>query len=300
MEDLLEFTVEKHEKKLREYLKKQNLSSRFLRRASREGRVKLNGKVSLLSHPVFMGDKVEINLRSSNESQDIEPEKMQINVAYEDLDIVVVNKPPHMVVHPTKSYQSGTLANGLLYYFKENGENCIVRLVSRLDMNTSGLIMVAKNQYSHMAMSNQIKGKDFKKTYIAVAHGIFKEKSGVIDLPIYRPEDGSIKRVIDERGRRSITNYKVLAEYNDASLVELTLETGRTHQIRVHLSNIGHPIFGDTLYGIDESDENYIDRQALHAYELEFNQPRTGERIKISSDIPDDIKFLISNLKDRV
>lgn len=292
-----EITAKEATLKLRNYLKMNlKLSTRFMRSAACDGRILVNGKIVTLAYILKTGDKLELQL-DKEESQNVEPQKMDLDILFEDEDIVIVNKPIGMVVHPTKSYQLDTLSNGLLYHFKENGEQCIVRLVSRLDMNTSGLVIVAKNQYSHMALARDLHElTSYEKSYIAVVHGHLKEEMGTIDLPILRAEEDSIKRIVDERGQRSVTHFNVLENFNGAQLVKLTLETGRTHQIRVHLSHLGNPIFGDTLYGI-EGDESYIERQALHAYRLVFPHPRTGKIIEIESDIPKDILDLINKIR---
>lgn len=260
-------------------------------------RIFVNDEVVKMNRVLNEGEIIKIDL-AKDESQDIAPEKIDIDIVYEDEDILVVNKKPFMVVHPTKSYQSGTLANGVINYFMESGQNCIVRLVSRLDMNTSGLIIIAKNQFSHGMLSKEMSENKVEKKYLALVHGIMKEKQGTIDLPIYKPEgiENGIRRVIDERGQRSITHYKVVEEYNESSLVECKLETGRTHQIRVHLSHLGHPIYGDTLYG-DGDEEDLIKRQALHAFGLDFKSPRSGEILSLRAELPDDMKELISKLK---
>ncbi|MBP1890452.1 23S rRNA pseudouridine1911/1915/1917 synthase [Clostridium moniliforme] len=287
--------------KIREYLKEElELSSRLIRRASVEKRIFVNDEAVKMNFKLKSYDKVKIDL-NREESQDITPEKMDLDIVYEDEDILVVNKKPFMVVHPTKSYQSGTLANGVLNYFKETGQNCIVRLVSRLDMNTSGLIVIGKNQYAHMALSKEMKNNNMKKRYIAIVHGNLKEKEGTINVPIYRPEkeDGfnSIKRVVDERGQKSITHYKVLESFSNGDVVECLLETGRTHQIRVHLSYLGHPIYGDFLYGNGDEEKELIERQALHAYGLDFKSPRSGEMLSLRADLPEDLKNLIEKIK---
>ncbi|CUU45766.1 MULTISPECIES: RluA family pseudouridine synthase [Clostridium] len=284
--------------KIREYLKVElGLSTRLIRSASLGKRIFVNDEVVKMNRVLNEGEIIKIDLEK-DESQDIAPEKMDIDIVYEDEDILVVNKKPFMVVHPTKSYQSGTLANGVINYFMESGQNCIVRLVSRLDMNTSGLIIIAKNQFSHGMLSKEMSENKVEKKYLALVHGIMKEKQGTIDLPIYKPEgiENGIRRVIDERGQRSITHYKVVEEYNESSLVECKLETGRTHQIRVHLSHLGHPIYGDTLYG-DGDEEDLIKRQALHAFGLDFKSPRSGEILSLRAELPDDMKELISKLK---
>lgn len=284
-------------KKIREYLKEElKLSTRLIRGAALDKRILVNGKAVKLNHVVKENDKIDIIL-SKEENQDIIPEKIDLDIVYEDEDLIVINKAPFMVVHPTKSHRTGTLANGVLGHFRENNENCIVRLVSRLDMNTSGLIIIGKNQYAHMALSRDMKSEDFKKIYLALVHGKLKKSSGTIDLPIYRDGEESIKRVVDTRGQRSITHYTVEEEFKDSSLVKLVLETGRTHQIRVHLSHLNCPIYGDTLYGY-EDDSNLIERQGLHAYGLEFPHPRTGEIIKLTSKLPRDMEDLINKLKE--
>ncbi|WP_026886243.1 RluA family pseudouridine synthase [Clostridium beijerinckii] len=285
--------------KIREYLKVElGLSTRLIRSASLGKRIFVNDEVVKMNRVLNEGEIIKIDL-AKDESQDIAPEKMDIDIVYEDEDILVVNKKPFMVVHPTKSYQSGTLANGVINYFMESDQNCIVRLVSRLDMNTSGLIIIAKNQFSHGMLSKEMSENKVGKKYLAIVHGVMKEKQGTIDFPIYKPEgiENGIKRIIDERGQRSITHYEVIEEFKNSSLIECKLETGRTHQIRVHLSSLGHPIYGDTLYGFGDEEMDLIKRQALHAYGLNFKSPRSGEILSLRADLPDDMKELISKLK---
>ena len=282
--------------KLKDYLKGvAKFSSRLTREAAREERIKVNNKVARLSFVLSTHDKIDVEL-NKQESQNIEPEEMDLDIIYEDVDLLVVNKAPGIVVHPTKNYPYGTLANGLLYYFKESGQDCIVRLVSRLDRDTSGLILIAKNQFSHMSLARDMQKEDFEKSYLALIHGHMSEDSGTIDAPIMDPSEDNIKREVNEEGKVSITHYKVIEKYKNGELLKLTLETGRTHQIRVHLSNLGCPIYGDSLYG-DTSDEVYIERQALHAYKLTFPHPRTGEKIALETEIPEDMKLLIERLK---
>lgn len=296
----LEKCVEKafEGRKIREYLKEEmGLSSRFIRGSAMGQRILVNNTPVRMNYVLKENDNISISL-NKKESQNIEPEKIDIDIVYEDSEIIVVNKGPNMVVHPTKRYQSGTLANALLYYFKETSQDCIVRLVSRLDMDTSGLIIIAKNQYAHMELSNNMQRNEIEKRYLALVHGHMEEMEGTIDKPIYRPEiEGNMKRVVDERGQRSITHYKVIERLKDADLVECLLETGRTHQIRVHLTSLGHPIYGDTLYG-DESDSEIMPRQALHAYGLNFKSPRTKKQLELRAELPNDIKLLLEKLRD--
>ncbi|CAM2845110.1 RluA family pseudouridine synthase [Hathewaya histolytica] len=288
-------TEELDKVKLRNYLKYHvGLSSRLIKKAAMEKRILVNEEIIKLNYVVKKEDEIKIDL-NREESQNITPQNIPINIIYEDEDIIVVDKEPFMVVHPTKSHKEGTLANGVLYHFKVNGEGCIVRLVSRLDMDTSGLVIIAKNQHSHMNLAKDMENNNIDKIYLAIVHGKLSEKSGKIDLPIGKPSFESIKREVMKEGQTSITHYEVLEEYKDASLVKLKLETGRTHQIRVHLSHIGHPIYGDALYGKEENE--LIQRQALHAYKLKFLHPKNRNQMNLEASIPKDINDLLKKLK---
>ncbi|QLY79027.1 RluA family pseudouridine synthase [Clostridium intestinale] len=287
--------AEYDKRKIREYLKEDlGLSTRLIRGAALDKRILVNKKAVKMNYIVSEGENIVVIL-DKEESQNIEPEKMDLDIVYEDEDIIVINKKPYMVVHPTKSHFNGTLSNGVMYYFKETGQNSIVRLVSRLDMNTSGLIIIAKNQFAHMQLSKEMREEHFQKRYLALVHGNLKEREGTINKPIYRENDDVIKRVVDPRGQESITHYKVLERYENADLVECLLETGRTHQIRVHLSYLGNPIYGDFLYG--EEEDELIPRQALHAYGLDFYSPRTREKLSLRAEIPEDMKELIEKIR---
>lgn len=287
-----------HNIDIKDYLKEvENLSGRFVRKAVRDGRIFVNAEKVIKKHKLTQNDLIEIYMQQ-DEQQNIEPEDMNIEIVYEDSDIIVINKKTGLVVHPTKSHPTGTLSNGILYHFKKNREKSIVRLVNRLDRDTSGLIIVAKNQFSHMRLAADMGKDSFKKIYIAVVHGKIEKKQGIINLPIYKEEESeSIKRIVDDRGQESITKYKVLEELSKSSVVKLELETGRTHQIRVHMSYLGHPLYGDSLYGNGEEEKEYIERQALHAYKLEFPHPRTGKILKLQCSLPKDIEILIEKLK---
>ena len=272
------------------------LSSRLIRGAALDKRIIVNNEPVRMNYVLKANDNILINLKKK-ESQNIEPEKIDIDIVYEDSDIIVVNKRPNMVVHPTKRYQSGTLANALLYYFKETNQDCIVRLVSRLDMDTSGLIIIAKNQYAHMELSKDIQQNQIEKRYLALVHGHMDKMEGTIDKPIYRPEiEGNMKRVVDERGKRSITHYKVVERLNDADLVECLLETGRTHQIRVHLSEIGYPIVGDEVYSNGKNPFG-VKGQMLHAEKLELKHPRTGKDLTFEAPVPKYFANIINQLE---
>lgn len=284
--------------KIRDYMKENlNLSGRFIRGSAMNRRLRVNGKEVKLNYKLQEEDIIEVAV-NAEESQNIEGEDLNIKVIYEDDDLLIVDKPPFMVVHPTKSHPRGTLANGVIHHFRSNNDNSIVRLVSRLDRDTSGLIMIAKNQFSHMNLAKSMEKNLIKKSYLAVIHGNLENQEGTIDLPIGRPTDETIKRAVLENGQRSITHYKIKESYKEGALVELLLETGRTHQIRVHLSYVGCPIYGEQLYS-DFNDEELISRQALHAYALSLPHPRSGEILNFKSDLPEDMIKLIHKLQSR-
>lgn len=286
-----------NEIKIRDYMKDNlNLSGRFIRGSAMNKRLRVNGKEVKLSYRLHEGDIIEVTV-NAEESQDIEGEDLNIRVIYEDDDLLIVDKPPFMVVHPTKSHPTGTLANGVIHHFRSNNDNSIVRLVSRLDRDTSGLIMIAKNQFSHMNLAKSMEKNLIKKSYLAIIHGKLENHEGTIDLPIGRPTNETIKRAVLEDGQRSITHYKVIESYKEGALVELLLETGRTHQIRVHLSHVGCPIYGEQLYS-DFDDEELISRQALHAYALSLPHPRTGKILNFKSELPEDMQKLINKLRE--
>ena len=232
-------------------LDKLNFSVRSISKMKREQSVLVNGKFTKPSAKIKKGDLIEVKIEE--DMANFEPQDLNLDILYDDFDIIMVNKPPFMVVHPTKSHFDKTIANGVTDYIIKKNEKVKIRFVNRLDMNTSGLVIVAKNAYAHHTLSLDMSKINVEKKYITVVKGIVKDDYGTIDAPIYRPTEDSIKRVVDERGQASVTHYKVLERLNDATVLEVKLETGRTHQIRVHMSHIGHGIIGDELYGyVDE------------------------------------------------
>lgn len=274
-------------------LDKLNFSVRSLSKMKREQSVLVNGEFKKPSVKVKKGDLIEVKI--DEDMANFEPQDLNLEILYDDFDLIMVNKPPFMVVHPTKSHFDQTIANGVTDYIIKKSEKVKIRFVNRLDMNTSGLVIVAKNAYAHHTLSTSMSEDKVVKKYITVVKGIVKNDEGTINEPIYRQTEDSIKRVIDPKGQPSVTHYKVLERLNDATVLEVKLETGRTHQIRVHMEYIGHGIIGDELYGYE--DESLINRQALHAYSLEFEQPRTKENLVFKAKLPKDIQNLIERLR---
>ncbi len=274
-------------------LDKLNFSVRSLSKMKRNQTVKVNKEFRKLDKKVLVGELIEVEI--DEDIANFEAQDLGIDIIYDDFDLIMVNKPPFMVVHPTKSHNKDTIANGVTDYILKQDEKVKIRFVNRLDMNTSGLVIVAKNAYAHHVLSQDMSENKVEKTYLTVVKGIVEKDEATINEPIYRPTEDSIKRVVDERGQKSVTHYKVLQRLNDATLLEVKLETGRTHQIRVHMNHIGHGIIGDELYGY--VDESLIKRQALHAYSLNFDQPRTKQNLNFKASLPDDINELIEKLK---
>ncbi|MGL5315102.1 MAG: RluA family pseudouridine synthase [Peptostreptococcaceae bacterium] len=291
--NVISYTAEEDSTLKEILLDKLNFSVRALAKMKMRQSVLVNGEFKKPSTKIKIGDLIEVKIEEDMAT--FEPQDLNLDIMYDDFDLIMVNKPPFMVVHPTKSHGDNTMANGVTDYIINKNEKVKIRFVNRLDMNTSGLVIVAKNAYAHHILSLDM-GKDkVEKKYITVVKGIVKHEVGTINAPIYRPTEDSIKRVVDERGQASVTHYKVIERLNDATVLEVKLETGRTHQIRVHMAHIGHGIIGDELYGY--VDEELINRQALHAWSLAFEQPRTKESLKFEAKLPKDIEELIQKLK---
>ena len=213
---------------------------------------------------------------------------MDLNIVFEDDWLLVVNKPAGIAIHPSVLHYSDSLCNGIRFYFDKIGLKKKIRPINRLDLNTSGLVVFAKCEYIQECLINQMKNSQFKKEYLAVCNGFFDKKSGTINLPIARKENSIIERCISENGQTAITHYEVLKEFDNYSLVKCSLETGRTHQIRIHMSAIGHPLLGDSLYG---SISDLINRQALHCFNLQFIHPVYNNDLNFWGDLPNDFKI---------
>nr|WP_315023165.1 RluA family pseudouridine synthase [uncultured Aminipila sp.] len=269
-------------------------SSRLMSKLKQNNLVFVNGKSIKMYLPSNPGDIITIEL--PEEKSDFIPEPIDVNPVYEDSDLLIINKQPGYVVHPTKGHPLHTMANGIMKYMIDTNQNFKIRFINRLDMNTSGLLVVAKNSHSQDAFTKQMKENKVAKRYVAIVKGIIDEDSGTINAPLGRPDPEKIERGVVEGGYPSVTHYKVLERYEKGyTLVELLLETGRTHQIRVHMSHIGYPVLGDHLYG----GENpwLIERQALHARFLSFYHPVTGKFMEVEAPLPEDMLETIEKLK---
>lgn len=266
------------------------ISSRLLHKLINLGQIKLNEKLCDTRNIAKIEDTITIDFGYEENTTNLVATKMDLQIVYEDDWLLIVNKPSGIAIHPSILHYSDSLCNGIKYYFNTIGLNKKIRPVNRLDLNTSGLVIFAKCEYIQECLISQMKEKNFKKEYLAICNGLFKEKFGTIDLPIARKENSIIERCISENGQTSITHYKILKEYKNYSLVNCTLETGRTHQIRVHLSAIGHPLIGDSLYG---TISDLIDRQALHCFKLVFLHPITKKLMDFEGELPLDFKNLL-------
>ena len=286
-------TIEDEGKELREIMREHfDFSARLRNRIKREKLVMVDGVSTPGWKKPVVGAEIRITL--PDETSGFEPQNIPLDIVYEDDDLMIINKQPGLIVHPTKGHPTGTVANALMYYMEQTGKPFKIRFVNRLDMDTSGLLVVAKNSYTQNDYTKQMKENTVEKRYIAVVKGIVESDEGTIDLPIGRPDPDHVRRGIMEDGAPSVTHYKVLDRYNGYSLVELLLETGRTHQIRVHMSHIGHPVLGDWLY--EGLNPLLIDRQALHAAKLTFTHPMTKKRMTFEAPIPEDIKKAIADI----
>ncbi len=274
-----------------------SFSSRLLTKLKYQHLVFLNGEEVAGWITPEVGDVLSIKL--PEEKSDFPKEDIPIYPVFEDDDLLVLNKQPGVIVHPTKGHPSHTIANGLMKYMEDTGQTFKIRFVNRLDMDTTGLLIVAKNSHAQDDLTKQMKANAIEKRYIAVANGIINEEAFTIDLPIGRPDPENVARsVMSEGGYPSITHVKVLERFPKGkgyTVVELLLETGRTHQIRVHMSHIGYPLVGDYLYG----GENpwLLDRQALHAYKLSFDHPVTKKRLIVEAPLPADMQQVLEKIK---
>ncbi len=249
--------------------------------------ITVNGTQVLINHKLSEGDILAVRLEDAPAGK-IVPAKGPLDILYEDEDLICLNKPAGIVVHPSHGHFSDSLANYLAWYYEKNNEPHEIRTIGRLDKDTSGLIFYGKSRTVCAHMLEQTQKGERVKTYLALAKGFFEKKSGTIDAPISREFEDKIRRTVRADGDRAVTHYRVLRQYDGYALLEVRIDTGRTHQIRVHMSWIGHPLLGDPIYGDGPTDG--IQRAALHAYHTTFRTPFDGIRKELTAPVPDDMK----------
>ena len=251
----------------------------------------LNGIWAYVNTLLSEGDTLTLTLSEDESSEKIPPVNLPLHILYEDEDILVLNKPADMPIHPSLNNYENTLANAVAYYYDSQNIPFVFRCINRLDRDTTGVTMLAKNPFSAGILSEMVRNREIHREYVAIADGIFLQKEGIVDAPIGRKEGSTIEREINfETGERAVTHYTVLKENKDlnCSQIKLWLETGRTHQIRVHMKHLGHPLLGDFLYNPDMT---YIKRQALHSHSLTFKHPITKEPMHFVAPVPSDMNF---------
>ncbi|MCL6612335.1 MAG: RluA family pseudouridine synthase [Peptococcaceae bacterium] len=278
------------------------LSRSHIQKLVAGGLVEVNGVPARASYRVKGGDRVLMRIPPP-EDLVVKPEPIPLDIYFEDADVIVVNKPRGMVVHPAEGNFTGTLVNALLYHCRDlSGINGVVRpgIVHRLDKDTSGLLMAAKNDFAHLELARQLSERKVDRRYLALVHGVLKNDRGTVDAPVGRhPRDRKKMAVTPGKGKPAVTHYRVLDRHRDLTLLELRLETGRTHQIRVHMAWLGHPVVGDPKYG-PAKNRFGLEGQFLHAGLLGFNHPRSGERMTFEAPLPEELRRVLNIAKETV
>ena len=299
------FTIEENfeGERIDKYLTKifTDQSRSYLQGLIEKGNVLVNDKSVKSNYKLKIYDEVKVTIPEPLILK-AEPENIPINIVYEDSDVIVVNKPQGMVVHPAPGNYTGTLVNGLLYHCNDLSTiNGVIRpgIVHRIDKDTSGILVIAKNDNSHNFLSEQLRNHSMKREYYAVVEGVLKQDKGTIDKPLGRNKKDRLKMGIVEGGKRAVTHYEVLERYKSNTLIKCILETGRTHQIRVHMASIGHPLIGDPLYGFKKQ-KYKLEGQMLHAKVLGFIHPSSKEYMEFSSELPGYFKNLIEKLHNEI
>ncbi len=291
---------ERLDKLLTEALEEESVSRTQVQEWIRSGHVQVDGRTVKPNYKVVPEDRISVT-PPPTESTEIEPQDIALDVVYEDSDVIVINKPRGMVVHPAAGHPDGTLVNALMYHCKDLagvGGELRPGIVHRIDKDTTGLLMAAKNDLAHHALADQLKAHTVTRKYIALVHGNLPHDHGTIDAPIGRdPQDRKLFKVTDRGGKHAVTHFAVLERLGDYTVVELKLETGRTHQIRVHMKYIGYPLAGDPVYGRNKTIA--LPGQALHAAVLGFKHPRSGEYLEFEASLPDDMRHELEGLRQR-
>lgn len=280
----------------------EQLSRSYIQKLLKSGLVLVDGKPVKASYQVEEGEVISLDIPEAVEPE-IEPEDMDLDILYEDMDVILINKPKGMVVHPAAGHYSHTLVNGLMYHCKDqlSGINGVMRpgIVHRIDMDTTGVIIACKNDMAHNSIAAQLKEHSITRRYQAIVHGVLKDDTGTIDAPIGRhPTDRKKMSINYNHGKNAVTHYKVLKRFRQYTHVECRLETGRTHQIRVHMASIGHPLLGDEVYGPGKCPIAGLEGQTLHAGILGFIHPRTGEYMEFTAPLPEYFEKLLNTLPE--
>lgn len=277
---------------------KSDISRTMIQKLIEEGNILVNGKSKKISYKVQIGDEIELNIPEAKEIE-LKAENIPVEIVYEDNDIIVVNKPKGMVVHPANGNPDGTLVNAIMAMCKDSlsgiGGEIRPGIVHRLDKDTSGLLIVAKNDKAHINMSEQIKNREVKKIYIALVRGVVSENEATINMPIGRSTKDRKKMAVRKDGKEAVTHFKVLKRYNKYTLLEVKIDTGRTHQIRVHMAEIGHPVVGDMVYS-NGKNEFGVEGQMLHAKSLDFRHPITGKQMHLEAELPEYFEKVLEQL----
>ena len=290
---ILEYIVNENDNyiNLKDLLKNYfQISDRLLIKLKHAQKLFINSTKASVDMSLNVGDVISVHIDFAEDNSNIVPTKMSLDIVYEDQSFLILNKSAGVPVHPSMDHFEDSLSNGVRYYFDEIGLQKKIRPVNRLDKDTSGLVVFAKNEYIQECLVKQMKINQFVKEYVAICEGFFTENKGTINAPIARKENSIIERCISENGDNAITHYEVIKILDNYSIVRCILETGRTHQIRVHMAHIGHPLLGDTLYGTSSP---LISRQALHAYKISFVHPVTREKLELTAEIPVDFDFYV-------
>ena len=274
--------------RVEQFLRRKRYSGQNLSEIKRMPKsILVNGVHYYMRQELSKGDHLQVRICETKNSEKIPPTNLPLNIIYEDEDLLVLNKPAGMPIHPSLNNYTNSMANALAYYFQSQGKPFIFRCCNRLDRDTSGLTIVSKHLVSGSILSDMTKYREVHREYLAIARGSVTPSEGTIQAPLGRKEGTIIERTVDwEHGEDAVTHYKVVKEANGHSLVSLRLETGRTHQIRIHMKYLGYPLIGDYLYN---PDMEYMTRQALHSHHMEFTHPITGEHMSFSAPLPEDM-----------
>jgi 23S rRNA pseudouridine1911/1915/1917 synthase len=281
-------------KTIKQWLNEQSVSRRTLAKIKFDGgSIKVNGTEQNVLYVLEPGDLLEVQFPEEAINENLKKEDIPIDIVYEDKDVLVINKPAGMNTIPSREHPTGSLANALAHYYQEKERAFAIHIVTRLDRNTSGLVLVAKHRHAHHVFGRLQSSKQLGRTYEGFAHGVFRSASATIDAPIGRKPASIIEREVREDGKRAVTTYEVIRQFQTAAHVKIQLETGRTHQIRVHFSHIGHPLLGDDLYG---GPDRLIKRQALHCSRLYFFHPFMKKEMDFRAPLPPDLLKLRDSL----